>query len=299
MFNRSFGLLILGVMMIGLAPISVRLSTAGPIATAMWRMSLAIPALYVIHQFQSQHQRTTPLKPRMIGYFMLSGFFFTGDLILWHLSIEYTTISIATLAVNTAPLFVTIGSLWLFGEPIRRGFMVGFAITLVGLGALSGGTLNEVGSVLGIVLALGGAVFYAAYILSLRFLREVNTHELMLWSTTSSAILLFITTTFTGEAVFPNTLSGWLPLLILAWLVHVGGQTLIATAIKEITASLTAIMLLLQPVMATLIAWVWFDEVLTPIQLMGVVFILVGIYIAKQSSSTAVPLVLTEVIPAK
>jgi len=290
MLNRSFGVLILGVLMIGLAPISVRVSPAGPIATAMWRMGLAVPALFMLGHFAQRSQTNTAPSPRMIGYFVLSGFFITGDLVLWHLSIEYTTLAIATLAVNTAPLFVTIGSLWLFGEPIRRGFLVGFAITLLGLGALSFKTLDQAGSIIGIGLALGGAVFYAGYILSLRFLREVNTSQLMLWNTASSAVILMGTTALSQEVVFPTTWSGWLPLLILAWVVHVGGQSLIATAIKEISASVTAIMLLLQPVIATLVAWVWFDENLSLLQGTGVVLILVGIYLAKQSASTVAPI---------
>ena len=45
--SRSFLLLALGAVAIGFAPIFVRLASTGPIATAFWRMALAVPILWI------------------------------------------------------------------------------------------------------------------------------------------------------------------------------------------------------------------------------------------------------------
>ena len=50
----SFLLLVAGAIAIGFAPIFVRLAATGPIATAFWRMALAVPILWII----SRHQNT-------------------------------------------------------------------------------------------------------------------------------------------------------------------------------------------------------------------------------------------------
>ena len=51
--NPALGALLVGAACIALTPIFVRLSEAGPTATAFWRVALAVPVLWLLYFFKS------------------------------------------------------------------------------------------------------------------------------------------------------------------------------------------------------------------------------------------------------
>jgi drug/metabolite transporter (DMT)-like permease len=62
------------------------------------------------------------------------------------------------------------------------------------------------------------------------------------------------------------------------------GQGLIAYAFAHLPASLSAVSLLLQPVMAALFAWALFAEAIGPAQFAGGAIVLAGIWLARRGS---------------
>ena len=136
---RALLALFAGASAIGLAPIFVRLSELGPVATAFYRLLLALPVLGVWLLFENRRATTVPRADRKL--LLAAGLFFAADLAVWHWSIRFTTVANATLLANSAPLFVTLASwLWL-GERIRSRFLLGMAIAFSGavLFAIDGG----------------------------------------------------------------------------------------------------------------------------------------------------------------
>jgi len=68
---------------------------------------------------------------------------------------------------------------------------------------------------------------------------------------------------------------------------QVSGQTLIAYALAHLPVTLSATGLLVQPVVAAVAAWWIFGERLAPAQLAGAAVLLLGIYLARRSSTAA------------
>src|SRR5215213_4513107 len=109
--NRALGALLLGAACIALSPIFVRLSEAGPTATAFWRVALAVPALWLLIFFQN-----APLPGNFSGkrfLLLAAGVAFAGDLAFWHTSIQLTSVANSTLLANLASIFVTLAA-WIF-----------------------------------------------------------------------------------------------------------------------------------------------------------------------------------------
>ena len=77
---------------------------------------------------------------------------------------------------------------------------------------------------------------------------------------------------------------GWLPLLALALVAQIGGQTVIAYASAHLPANLSSVSLLIQPLTATIAAWVLLHESIGLIQATGGVLLVWGIYLAKKGS---------------
>src|SRR5690606_9501004 len=97
---------------------------------------------------------------------------------------------------------------------------------------------------------------YAGYILLVGWVRQrFSTNSVMIWSTASAAIVtLPVAMAFEG-ALFPLTAAGWMIVLGLAWVSHVGGQSCIAFALAALPTSFSSLTLLIQPIVAAILAW--------------------------------------------
>jgi drug/metabolite transporter (DMT)-like permease len=130
------------------------------------------------------------------------------------------------------------------------------------------------------------AIFYAAYLLAVKALRDRAEGTLLIMAVTSTitTLVLLPIALATGERMVPGSLAGWLDLLGLALVSHAAGQGLIAYALAHLPAAFSSVSLLLQPVMAALLAWLLLGEPLAPLQFAGGAIVLVGIYLARRGS---------------
>jgi drug/metabolite transporter (DMT)-like permease len=276
--------LLLGALGIGFAPILVRMSDVGPSSIAFFRLIFALPFLWAWMGLENRrsNRAARPSSRRDFFLLALTGLFFTGDLAIWHWSLRFTPVANSTLLANFAPLFVTLGA-WLFlAETITSRFMTGMGIAFAGAAVLAAARIG-IGSnnLLGGSLALLAAVFYAGYLLMIKQLRgRFTTPTIMSWSGVFSAVSLWVTAVLSKETVVPLGSRGWLVLIALGLVSHLGGQTLITYALGHLSAAFSSLNLLLQPVIAALLAWVLLKERLTLGQWAGGIVVLCGIALA-------------------
>jgi drug/metabolite transporter (DMT)-like permease len=284
--NPALATLLFGAACIALSPIFVRLSEAGPTATAFWRVALAVPALWLLLAFSKKNGPKG--DSRHCFLLLAAGLAFAGDLAFWHSSIKLTSVANSTLLANLASIFVTLAA-WIFLRQKPTGvFLAGLAAALLGVAmlvqtSLAFSSTGLLGDALGVVTAM----FYAGYILAVKGLRDrgETALRLMAVTTTITAVILFPVALASGETMLPQTLYGWAVLLGLAWISHAGGQGLIAYALAHLPATFSSVGLLLQPVIAAFFAWILLGEPLVPLQIAGGLVVLVGIYLARRGSS--------------
>ena len=283
--NPALGALLLGATCIALSPIFVRVSEAGPTATAFWRVALAVPVLWALYflKTKARSQRYAGKWPLLLA----AGLAFAGDLGFWHTSIKLTSVANSTLLANLASIFVTLAAWMFLKQNPTRLFLAGLAAALVGVGllvhtSLAFSSTGLVGDALGVVTAM----FYAGYILAVKGLRDrgETTLHLMAVTSTITALLLFPAALASGEPMLPSSAFGWWMLIGLALISHAAGQGLIAYALAHLPAAFSSVSLLFQPVMAALFAWLLLAEGLVPLQIAGGVVVLFGIYLARRGS---------------
>jgi drug/metabolite transporter (DMT)-like permease len=283
--NPALGALLIGASCIALSPIFVRLSEAGPTATAFWRVALAVPVLWIVY-----FARTKPGASLRPNHWLLfaAGAAFAGDLAFWHTSIKYTSVANSTLLANLASIFVTL-AVWIFLRQRPTGiFLAGLAAALAGVAMLVQTSLQfSPTALLGDALGVVTAMFYAWYILVVKGLRDrgETTLRLMAVTSTLTAVILLPVALASGDAMLPQSAYGWSVLLGLALISHAAGQGLIAYALAHLPATFSSVGLLLQPVIAAGFAWVLLAEPLVPLQIAGGVVVLIGIYLARRGSS--------------
>lgn len=282
----AFCALLLGGMAIGFAGILMRLSDVNPVASAFWRMALAAPLLWIWALNTAGGDRAAGLRTDLGKVLLLAGLFFAGDMGIWHLSLDYTTVANSTLLSNMAPLFIALW-LWLVHKTrFSGGFLAGMALTLAGAVLLIGPSASLGGAhLLGDGLGLLTAGFYAAYQLAIKDGRAAySTARLMAWSTTITGLILLPFALLMPGPFWPAAAAGWLPLVGLALVAQIGGQTVISYAFAHLPASLASISLLIQPLTAAVAAWVLFGEDISPPRMLGGAMLLGGIYLAKRGA---------------
>ena len=292
----GFIALIGGATGIGFAPVLVRMSETGPTATAFFRLLFALPLIWIWATWDRRQHPTTRQPTTRKDFLMLAmgGLLFTADLSIWHWSLQFTTVTNSTLLTNLAPIFVTIGARILFGDRIKFTFVIGMVLAIGGAvmlvkSSVMAGT-DSTGSstffsskhLLGDILSIVAAFFYAGYLLAVKHLRKTfSTPTIMAWSGLASCAGFGVVALLSGDKMLATSSKGWIVLLGLAVISHAGGQTLIAYGFGHLPASFSSVSLLWQPVVAAAVAWLVLDEKLTWLQGVGALVVLSGIAVAS------------------
>ena len=285
--TRAAPLLILlaSAAVLGLAPILVRLADAGPAAAGFWRFAFALPWLWLLVWRPGQAAgEAGPGRPApLMG---LAALFFVLDLAFWHYSIRFTSVANATTLTNLTPVIVTAVAWFVFRERPRALFLAALALALFGAWTMSAGADGRQGANprLGDLFAAVTALWYAGYFLTVKVLRgRVSASRIMLWTTALGAPLLLAVSLALGEPLLPGSAAGWWACAGLG-LVHVAGQGGVAWALGRLPAALTAVTVLIQPVVAALLGWALFAETMTAAQFAGAAALLAGVVLAQWSA---------------
>ena len=294
--------IILGAWCLGSSPIFVRLGEAGPSAIAFWRVALSLPIAYawmrmenrLNYDYFNKNNNTyssnifrANIANKKLLIILIASFFWVGDLIFWHLSLSKTNIANSTFLATSSPIFITIAAWFLFGEKYTRLFLLGAGITVVGSIVLMSATLNfDNGSIVGDGLSLITAFCFGAFVLAVRQLRKfMGAGTIMFYTALISAPCFLIISILSGEIFFPNSLQGWGALLGLAIITQILGQGLLAYGLGQIKAGAASILILIEPIVAALLAWLVLSEALNPLQAAGCLLIILGIIVVQKQSS--------------
>ncbi len=283
----AFISLLIGGIAIGTSPIFMRYADVTPTSSAFWRLALSLPLLMIwqVYDIRKNKGVATPgLNFKEIKVFIGIGFFFAVDLTLWHWSVQLTTVANATLLANMAAIFTAIGGFLFFGARFSKTFIGGMMLALFGAMSLMGSSFElNPDHLFGDMLGLITAVAYASYMIASSEARKKYSTVSIVFGTAvfGSIFLLPIALNETG-AFIPMTLAGWGPLLALSWFTHVVGQSLIVYALAHLPAAFGSVSLLIQPVVAAILAWILFSEALGIYHLVGATLIISGILVCKK-----------------
>ncbi|MGX1308008.1 drug/metabolite transporter (DMT)-like permease [Amorphus suaedae] len=274
--------LVAGAMAMGVSPLFVRFADVGPMTSAFWRVALALPALWLWARLEAPAS-SAGARPRWSRAVVLSGLFFSGDLVFWHLSIVHTTVANATFLATMAPVWVILASGLVIREPVGRDAVLGLGLCIVGAALLIGlsysfapGRLD--GDIYGVITSM----FFGGYFLAMRVARRtVPPGLLMFRGGLVTAAVLLVVAVASEDRLLPGGWSGIATLLALALVSHAGGQGLLSYALGHLTAAFSSLVIFLEALTAAVAGWIVLGEVVSPAQAIGGAAILAGIWVAR------------------
>ncbi len=266
----------------GFSGIFVRLSEAGPLATGGWRLAIAALALlpFLWLRQNRAEQRASWFSPLLI----LAGVFFAVDMGFFNWSLDFTSIAQATLIVNLAPIVALAAGCLMFGERFGTAKAIGLAAALGGAALMTLSRSDSGGTLAGNGMAALGMIGYAFYLIAVKRARgSHDTLSIMFGSSVAASVVMFAAAGVAGEQVLPMSAAGWAVLLALGLISHIFGQGLVAFGMREAPVGLASIILLTQPIVATLAAWAVFNEAMGPVEAGGAALVLTGLVTASRA----------------
>ena len=216
---------------------------------------------------------------------------------LYFVAIHNLPVGVALLIEFTAPLFVALFARYVYKERIRRRIWAAVILCIAGLGVVVEVWAGVAFSAVGVTAALGGAFALTAYLLMAeRERRHRDPVSLSFYGFLFAAILwAFVQPVWEfpfevlGETVsLQGNLSEhsapvW---LLVGFIVVIGTMvtfSLLTGALRHISATRASIVATLEPVIATVIAWIWLGETFGATQLIGGAIVLAGIFLAQSA----------------
>jgi len=177
---------------------------------------------------------------------------------------------------------VAIGSFIFLRERPSRIMILGISIALIGSIVVSVHDFSlDKNSLIGNVLAIGGAIGVAGYLLAGRRLRaEVDTFRYVTVVYSIAAVLLVIMAIVSNASLTGYSSRTYLLLVVIAMVPQVIGHTTLNWSLKYFTATAVAVIILGEPIGASILALILLGEKLTLIKIGGGLVILTGVIIA-------------------
>jgi drug/metabolite transporter (DMT)-like permease len=283
-----------GVVVVSFAAILIRFAHAeGAPSLAIAAVRLTVAAL-VLAPFAWLHAggEILGLRRRELGLCMLSGALLAAHFWSWITSLEHTSVASSTALVTTNPLWVALASSVLLRERPGRAAVAGILLTLAGSVLIFAADASSTSGprsapMLGNVLALVGAISASGYLLVGRALRARVSLTAYIWlAYSTAAVLLLAAAVVTGESFMSLPWAAWMFMVALALGPQLIGHTTFNWALRRLTATFVAIAILGEPIGAAILAWLFFEEGFTALQLIGFLLLLAGIFVAARDEKS-------------
>ncbi len=274
----GFAALIGGNVALACGPWLVRLADSGPVSAGFWRLALALPFLFLFARLNGQAVTGLPRKTYLAV--AAAGVLFGFDIASWHVGIGDTRLANAVLFGNSGSIILMVwGFVMLRRLPAGREWPAILA-AITGAAILLGRSLElSTANLIGDLFCLLAGILYAGYLLILQDARkQLGSWSLLALAGLTSAPVLLGVALLRGEPVWPTD---WTPLLVLAFSSQIVGQGLLVYALRLFPPLVIGIGLLTQPAVAALVGWWVFDELLVPLDLLGIVLVASALVLAK------------------
>jgi drug/metabolite transporter, DME family len=267
----------------GIGPVSKLAFAHGmaPLEVALWRAVLGW-VLFAGHAVAigKMRVRRNDLLP-VFGFGLWGVTLFYGS---YQLAVQAGGAALASVLLYTAPAWVALMARMFLAEPMSPGKLISVSLTMLGvagvaLGAEAGATVvfNPLGLACGLVAGFTYALYF---IVGKRFLSTYSTPTIFLYALPVGALGLvpFVTLQWPTWPAFGAV-------AFLALFSTYGAYSFYYVGLRNLEASRTAVVATLEPVIAGVLAYLWWDERLTFWGYAGACLVLVGVLVLLREAS--------------
>ncbi|MEC1528503.1 DMT family transporter [Bacillus spizizenii] len=241
-------------------------------------LSSSIGFLFLTLVFINKRKSFSWQKIKSCGIFLfLSGIALGGNWIFLYQSYEYTTLTNATLGYYFAPVFVMLLSPIFLKEKLSLKKVICIFVAVLGMMFIVGNGVSASGreDLIGIILGLIAAAFYAALMLLNKFIKEMNRLEVTIIQLLVTALILLPYVLITEGLNMLSVSSSSIPFIIFLGIVNTGiGFWLFFSGMEKLKGQSIAVLSYVDPFVAILISGLILQEQFTLLQIIGGILLL-------------------------
>jgi len=274
----AFPALLAGNVALAFGPWLVRMSDVGPVAVGFWRVTIALPFLWMVSKAAGQAPHWP--KRSLVIAILIAAIFYVLDLAAWNAGIRMTKLGNATLFGNTGSFVFAIYGLWLVQRLPSLKQAGALALALAGAALLMSGSYElSPKNFTGDVLTLFAGLLYGGYLIFMERARTaLQPLPLLLLATLFGIPMLLAISAGLGERIWPHD---WTPLVIFALSSQVFGQGLLIYSIGTLPPLVVGLALLTQPAVSAAVGWLAYGETLSATDIIGAVAIAAALVVVR------------------
>lgn len=269
-------------------------SEVPPLVIAFYRMTFAT-ALLLPASLVLKRREIAALGRRDLLLMGLGGLCLAIHFGAWITSLKYIPIATSVVLVNSHPLFVTLASYLFLGERPRARSLIGTLMGLAGMAiishdALSGDQATATNSAItGDSLALLGALAVVGYFIIGRMARariSLLGYVTPLYAVCSIFLLIWILgirDQASPNPLYPYSASVWVYFAALAVVPTILGHTVFNWALKHVRPSAISLAFLGEPVVSSVLAFIFLSQHPPPATFIGGALVLAGVYLTTSA----------------
>lgn len=286
--SRGVAAALTGMVAYATGPAMIRGALLGGMSTWALLSSRMVVASALLLGILGALRRSSPAMVRTLSLrdirdgLLLGAFTYGLQLSLFTLSVERAGASITVILFNAFPVFVITITALTGRERLTARNVIAVSVSLVGVAvvALANGDIEA--DLVGMALALGSGFGYALMVIGSDFLGgRIPPIQLTTLLTIGAGLALVAITPITGYSP-PSTTETILLTIAIAIVPSAIGTLGLVEGMRLIGPSLTSLLVMLEPPVAVVIAWIFLGESLLFAQILGGLLILAGIAIARR-----------------
>ena len=210
-------------------------------------------------------------------------------------------LSLVLILEFTAPIWIVLWIKFVRKGSVARDMWTSIALSLIGLILVAKAWQGFAFDLIGVLAAVGAAIALALYFLISESQNgKRSAQATVVWGLGVAGLFwsIFLPIWSFPVEIFSADINlqgrfaeysapGW---VLLAYVIIFGTMVpylFVITGIRIISASTASVIGMLEPVLAGAFAWIWLSQSWSAIQLVGVVIVLIGIYIADRTKTRA------------
>jgi len=262
------------------------------LSLAFWRNLFVcialVPVLFITRRSLLFIERS------QLGFYAVYGFLLAVFNSIWSLSVGANGAAVATVLAYSSAGFTAILALWWFQEKLGIPKAIAVILSLSGCVMVSNAYSPDMWSLnpLGIITGLLSGLLFAVYTLIGKEVaqRQINAWTSMLYSFGFGTFFILIFNLFPAlpgaagsfRALIPSMpIDGWSMLILLSLFPTILGFGLYNMSMNYLPASITNLLATLEPAMTAIEAYVFLDERMSLIQVIGSLIILSAVLIVQ------------------
>lgn len=274
-------MIVIGIIGISLSAIFVKFSQAPSAVTAAWRLTWTVILMTpMVLGSRDVRKELMSVSRKTVLLSCASGLFLAVHFVVWFESLKHTSVASSTTIVCTEVIWVALGYCLFLKGKLSVKAICSIAVTfggsvLIALADSSGSGVHLYGDFLSLVAAIAVAV----YTLLGRIVRQNTSTSVYTYLVyTACTAVLVALCLIQGAGMLSFGISAVVVGLALAVFSTILGHSIFSWCLKYFSPSFVSASKLCEPVAASAMAVFLFAEYPKPVQILGSVFILGGVY---------------------